>query len=194
MKFQTSIIILGVLAASPAHACVQWEGAPSSDDLRALQTLSERIERETEIKSQIDASVWGVFLDSPSKGLQETGYARFKVSRISKGTLSEIIHVVTTRRDVKLGTEIHMLNLRKIDKSRWTDVGVTQQALNWGAEACEIEPDSSRCKLHRIESGQLKEQCHAFIRETQYGCLASNAIPKMCNPYKNSLFESFTNR
>ena len=194
MGLRTLFLILGVFTASPAHSCMILEDAPSREDLRALQTLSKRIVEETKIKSQIDASVWGVFLDSPSDSLKENGYARFKVGGVSKGQLRQIIHIVSTRRDVTLGTEIHKLNLRKIDKSRWTDVGVTQQELNWGAEVCKISPDNSRCKLHQIEKGQIKELCKVFIRETYYGCLAYTAIPDMCEQYRDSAFEDSNHR
>ena len=116
-------------------------------------------------------------------------YARFKVGGVSKGQLSKVIHVVSARRDVTLGTEIQKLNLRKIDKSRWTDFGVTQQDLNWGAEVCEIALESSKCQLHRIEKSQIKELCHIFIREISYGCLNYKAVPDMCWQYSESAFE-----
>jgi hypothetical protein len=189
MKLRGLIIILVMFTSIPAQACMMSEYPPSRDDLRALQTLSERITKETEIKSQIDASVWGIFLDAPSDSLKEKGYARFKIGGVSKGHLSEVIHVVSDRRDVTLGTEIQKLNLRKIDKSRWTDIGVTQQDLNWGAEACEIAPTSPKCDLHQIEQHQFKALCQPFIWEVYSGCLHLKVVPKLCWKYRDEAIE-----
>lgn len=194
MILRLALVILGVSIANSAHACMSIDLGLFREDLRALRTVSEAMAAEKDIKSQIDISVWGVFLDQPSKGIRENGYSRFKVGGVSKGNPSEIISVISTRRNVKLGTEIHKLNLRKIDKFRWTDVGVPQQDLNWGAEACEIAEDSSQCKLYQLEESQNKELCHLFIREVYYGCLSSTALPKMCWQYEDCAFEDFIPR
>ena len=188
MILRSVLVISGVSIANSAHACMSIDLGWFREDLRALRTVSEVMAAEKDIKSQIDISVWGVFLDQPSKGIRENGYSRFKVGGALKGEPDEIIHLVSSQHDVKLNTQIHYLNLRKIDKSRWTDVGVTQQALNWGPEICEISPDASRCKLHQIKQNEIIDTCQAFIRETYYGCLSSNALPKMCWQYRDSAF------
>lgn len=185
------LVILGVsvLSANPAYACLLSIDTPPREDLSALNALAMHIATENDIKSQIDASVWGVFLDQPSIGLIENGYSRFKVGGISKGKPDKIIRLVSLQRDVKLGTQIHYLNLRKIDQSRWTDVGVTQQELNWGPEICEISPNTSKCKLQEIEQDKIKDTCRIFIREVYYGCLSSSALPRMCAQYEDTAFE-----
>ena len=182
MNLRAVFALLGIFAASPAQACMIMSDTPSNQDLRDLQILSNNIEKQTEIKSHIDASVWGVFLDPPSDSLKK-GYARFKVGGVSKGQLSEIIHLVSMRRDVILGTEIHKLNLRKIDKSRWTDVGVTQQELNWEEEACKTSQNSQSCKIHLAKNEPFKKLCEAFLIEVYTGCFNPRSLPKPCLQY-----------
>ncbi len=183
--FRWAVLIVSVLSVNPANACVIYHDAPSQGDLRALIKLDEKLAKETKLKSQIDASVWGVFLENPSDTLAQKGYSPFKVGGRSKGDAADIIRVVTRQRNVKLGTEIYQLNLRKIDEQRWTDVGVPQHELNWGPEVCVISPDSSRCQLHKLKQKEIKNACHIAILETYLGCLSFNAIPKMCLQYRN---------
>lgn len=190
MILRATLVALSMSVASPAVACMVTYEIPSREDLRALQALSKHIATEKDIKSRIDASVWGVFLDHPREGLKQNGYSRFKVGGVSKGNIDEVIRVVSTQRDIELGTQIHYLNLRKLNDSRWTDVGVTQQELDWGPEACEISPNASRCKLHQLKQDQIKSLCYDFISELYAGCLNTNSLPNICRQHIASAREA----
>ncbi len=185
MVLRAIFFILILLVTSPAKACqFMHDGFLFREDIQALRKLEKQIATQNDIKSQIDASVWGVFLDPPSKVGPETGYARFLVGDVMKGDPENIIKLVSSKRDVTLNTEIHFLNLRKIDQSRWTDVGVTQDNLDWGPEICKISPNSSRCKLHKIKENKIKTECQALITEATFGCLLASAIPKICLKFR----------
>ena len=109
---------------------------PSQKSLQKLITLDKDIRREIALKSTIYTAVWGVFLDEPSKAIFRDSYVRFKVGGVSKGQPDDTLKLVTSKRNVTINTQIYYLNLRKIDKSRWTDIGVTQQKLDWWREIC----------------------------------------------------------
>ena len=189
MLFRISLIVMSLIFSTSAYACIITQDTPSQRDLQKLIALDKNITRESALKTEIDAAVWGVFLNQPSKAIFQDGYVRFKVGGVSKGYPDEIIKLVSSKRNVTIETQIYYLNLRKIDKSLWTDVGVTQQKLDWGREICKHSPNSTRCKLHHLKQDTFKASCEMFIREIYYGCLSLSALPERCREYMDTAFD-----
>lgn len=188
--FRLFILMSSLAIAGPAFGCVIYPDAPSDNDLKTLRNFDKQITNENNLKTSIDMSVWGVFLDYPAQGIFKNGYARFKVGGVFKGRADSIIRVVSNRRNVTIDTQVYSLNLREIDAQRWTDIGVSQKNLNWDQEACLTSPNSQKCQAHIAKQAPFKKLCEAFIVEVNIGCFQRQSLPKNCLQYEVSLLEN----
>ena len=186
MRFWIPIIIACVSTSLPAEACLLSQDHPTASDIRHLRAIDKQIAHQDELKSYIDVSVWGVFLDDPVQSLHQNGFTRFQIGGINKGDPDDVIRVVSNRRDIEVGTKVYALNLREIDRHRWSDVGVPQEQLNWGPEACHRSTNSARCQIFLTRQSPVKDLCHSVFLEVYTGCFYREELPKVCLQYETS--------
>lgn len=173
-----------LLIASPAHACLfgNWDPLTLS-----LQQLRDSNEKNVALKSDIDAAVWGVFLDKHSDIADRRRPLSFSVGGKFKGNISDEIKIITSQTTIITDRQIYHLNLRQIHDDLWTDIRIPQVKLNWDEIACDMDPKSTRCSIYQLRQSEIKYNCIAYLRQMS-GCWFVSEIPKVCEPYVNEVF------
>ena len=181
MKFWLALVII-VISSNRAFACSVAFHVPLPADLKSFIETEKQNEQ---LKSDIQAAVWGAFLGHEPEQSENLQTLRFYVGGVLKGDIPERIKVKTDKGYLVSGGTIYYLNLKKIDDELWTDIDVPQDHLDWDDVACSLNPISARCALYQIRHGEIKKSCITYIKRMNFGCGYFEKLPQTCMQYRD---------